>query len=565
MKKLLALTLTLLFLVVALAFSFSARSADEYDLLIKNGQVVDGTGSPWYAADVAIRGDRIVKIGKLTDARAQRVIEARNLVVAPGFIDMLGQSEMYVLIDPRAMSKIMQGVTTEITGEGESVAPVTEATVREQSDFLKKYDLKIDWRTLGEYFARLERQGAAINLGTFVGATQLREAVIGFDNRQPTADEMERMKKLVAEAMEDGALGVSTSLQYVPARFAKTEEIIELAKVAARYGGIYITHQRSEASAIIESLDEVFTIAERARIPAEIWHLKTAYKQNWGRMPEVLALIEAARQRGLDITANQYPYTAASTSLTACLPPWAIEGGTEKMLQRLKDPATRERLKREIPAEAKEWENIYRGSGGAAGVEIASVGNEELGRYEGKRLSEVAAEQKKNQLDALFDFIIADRGQTGAIYFMMLEDDVRDALANPWVAVGSDNGARATDGPLAGSKAHPRGYGSFPRILGHYVRDEKLLRLEDAIYKMTWRAAWRVGLRDRGQINEGMKADITIFDPEKIIDRATFEAPNQYPEGISYVIVNGAVAVDGGKFTGKLAGQPLRGPGYKGK
>jgi N-acyl-D-amino-acid deacylase len=565
MRRRLAPILTLLSLTIIATVPFSARGTDEYDLLIKNGRIVDGTGSPWYRADVAVRGDRIVKIGKLAEAKARRVIEARNLVVAPGFIDMLGQSEMSVLIDPRAMSKIMQGVTTEITGEGESPAPLNDALAREQGEYFKKYNLQLDWRTFGEYFARLERQRMAINLGTFVGATQLRALVIGFENRPPTPEELEQMKKLVAEAMEDGALGLSTSLQYVPARFAKIEELIELAKVAARYGGIYITHQRSEANAIVESLDEVFTIAERARIPAEIWHLKTAYKPNWGRMPEVLALIEAARHRGLDITANQYPYPAASTSLAACLPPWALEGGTEKMLERLKDPATRARLKREISADANDWENIYRGSGGAPGVMIASVGNEELGRYQGKRLAEIATEEKKHELDALFDLILADRGQTGAIYFMMSEDDVREALAWRWVAVGSDNSARATDGPLAGSKAHPRGYGTFPRILGRYVREEKLLTLEDAIYKMTWRAAWRVGLRDRGQINEGMYADITIFDPEKIIDRASFEAPNQYPEGINYVIVNGVIAVDEGKFTGKLAGRPVRGPGYQRK
>jgi len=565
MKRLLAPLLPLLCLAAILTFAYSAQNLEEYDLLIKNGHVVDGTGSPWYSADVAVRGDRIAKIGKLSDARARQVIDARGLVVSPGFIDMLGQSETYVLIDPRAMSKIMQGVTTEITGEGESAAPLNDALIREQNDFLKKYNLKVDWHTLGEYFSRLERQGTAINLGTFVGATQLREVVIGFDDRPPTPEEMERMKKLAAEAMEDGALGLSTSLQYVPARFAKTEELVELAKVAARYGGIYLTHQRSEANAIVESLDEVFTIAERARIPAEIWHLKTAYQPNWGRMPEVLALIEAARMRGLDITANQYPYTAASTDLKACLPPWAQAGGLEKMLGRLKDTAIRARLKREILADAKDWENIYLGSGGAQGVMVASTHNDELRRYEGKRISEIAAEQKKNELDALFDLILADRGQTGAIYFMMSEDDVREALARRWVAVGSDNGARATDGPLAGSKSHPRGYGTFPRILGRYVREQKLLSLEDAIYKMTWRAAWRVGLRDRGQINEGMKADLTVFDPEKVIDRATFDNPNQYPEGINYVIVNGAVAVENGKFTGKLAGRPVRGPGFKGK
>jgi len=561
------IALPLLGLLALAAFSVLAfpRQAEEYDLLIKNGRVVDGTGQPWYQADVAVKGDRIVKVGRLADARARSVIDARGQVVAPGFIDMLGQSEENVLIDPRALSKLMQGVTTEVTGEGGSIAPLNDELAKEAGEYFGKHNIQVDWRTLGQYFSRLERQGSAINLATFVGATQLRALVVGYNDRPPTAAELERMKQLAAVAMEDGALGLSTSLQYVPARFAKTDELVELAKVAARYGGIYITHQRSEANAIVESLDEVFTVAERARIPAEIWHLKVSGKGNWGRMPEILALIESARARGLDITANQYPYTAASTALTACLPPWALEGGTEQMLARLKDPSIRARLKREIRQDARDWENIFYGSGGAKGVMIASAGNPELKPSEGKYLLEMAAAQKKDELDVLFDFILADRGQTGAIYFVMDEEDVRAALAKRWVAVGSDNGARATDGPLAGGKAHPRGYGTFPRILGKYVREEGLLSLEDAVYKMTWRAASRVGLRDRGQISEGMKADITVFDPEKVMDRATFSDPNQYPLGINYVVVNGQIAVEQARFTGKLAGRPLRGPGFRPK
>lgn len=550
-------------LVAVLAASRRPLVADEYDLLIKNGRIVDGTGAPWYVGDVAVRGDRIIKIGHLGDAIAKRIIDARELVVAPGFIDMLGQSEDYLLIDPRAMSKLMQGVTTEITGEGESIAPFNDELLRERQVYFKRYKVEVDWRTFDGYFARLERQGIGINLGTFVGATQLREYAIGYNNRPPTSEELEQMKKLAAEAMEDGALGISSSLQYVPARFAQTEELIELAKVAARYGGIYITHQRSETSKIVESLNEVFTIAEKAHIPAEIWHLKLSGKSNWGRMPEVLRLIEAARERGLDITANQYPYIASSTALVSCLPPWALEGGPEKMLARLKDPSARERIKKDIRSDSTDWENMFAGSDGGKGVLIASTGTKELQRYEGKTIAEVARIQGKDELETLLDFILEDRGRTGAIYFVMNEDDVRAALAKRWIAVGSDNGARATDGPLAGSKSHPRGYGTFPRILGRYVREQNLLSLEDAIHKMTWRAASRVGLRDRGQIKDGMMADITIFDPEKIIDRATFENPNQYAEGINYVIVNGAIAVDNGKFTGKLAGRPLRGPGYR--
>src|SRR5215210_6107068 len=368
--------------VAALLSSMLPRTAPQpapqYDLLIKNGRVIDGTGRRGYVADLGIKGDRIARIGKLSNARARRVIDAQGLIVAPGFIDLLGQSEINLLIDPRAMSKVMQGVTTEITGEGSSVAPINERLIAEEGEYYRRYNLTVDWRTLRQYFSRLERQGIGVNLGTFVGATQVRALVIGFDNRPPTTDELIQMRRLVAEAMEDGALGLSTSLQYVPARFAKTDEIVELAKVAARYGGVYATHQRSEANALDSSLAEVFEIARRASIPTGIWHLKAAYRKNWGRMPAVLAKIRAARARGLDVTADVYPYTAASTSLTACLPPWALEGGGEKMIARLNDAETRVRLKHDISTDSKDWENIYLGSGGAEGVLIGSVVKREL-------------------------------------------------------------------------------------------------------------------------------------------------------------------------------------------
>ena len=543
-------------------YLWSMFQSPQFDLLIKNGRIVDGSGRAAYVADIGIKDDRIVSIGKLSQATATRTIDARGLVVAPGFIDMLGQSETYLLIDPRAMSKVMMGVTTEITGEGESIAPINERQIKEQEDFLKRFNLTIDWRTLDEYFKRLEKQGSGVNLGTFVGATQVREYVIGYDDRPPTPPEMDQMKKLVAAAMRDGALGLSTSLQYVPARFAKTDELIELAKVAHQYGGIYATHQRSEANTMDASLDEVFEIAQKAQIPVEIWHLKTAYKKNWGRMPNVLARIKQARDRGLDVTADIYPYIAGSTALSACLPPWAQEGGVDKMLTRLRDPQTRQRLKKEISEDQTEWENIYLGSGGPSGVLIGSVVNRELEPLQGKRISEIAAEQKKDPLDTLFDFILADHGQTGAIYFMMSEADMRAAMQSPYVSFCTDSGSRATDGPLAGSKSHPRGWGSYPRILGQYVRDEKLLSLESAIHKMTGGPAARVGLRDRGLIKEGMFADVTIFDPAKVIDKATFDSPNQYPVGIEYVLVNGKISVDQGKRTTALAGRVLRGSGY---
>ena len=541
----------------------SAAPPPEYDLLIKNGRVVDGTGRPAYDAEVAIKGDRIARIDKMPVASARRTIDARGLIVAPGFIDMLGQSESNLLIDPRAMSKVMMGVTTEITGEGDTIAPLNERLIQENADFYRRYNLTVDWRTLGEYFQRLEKQGIGVNLGTYVGATSVRAYVVGFDNRAPTAAELDQMRRLVADAMKDGALGLSTSLQYVPARFAKTDEIVELAKVARQYGGIYATHQRSEANALDASLEEVFEIAQRARIPVEIFHLKTAYKKNWGRMPEILRRIASARQRGLDIRADVYPYTAASTSLTACLPPWALEGGTERMLERLRDLNTRARLKREIMTDSNEWENIYLGSGGPEGVLIGSVVNRDLEATQGKRISEIATQQQKDPLDALFDLILADRGQTGAIYFMMSEDDLSAALRAPYVSICTDSGARATDGPLSRSKSHPRGWGSYPRILSRYVREQHLLTLEEAIHKMTGLPAERVQLRDRGLVRAGMYADLTLFDPQRVRDRATFEAPNQYPGGIPYVIINGQLSVDNGQRTNALAGRVLRGPGYR--
>src|SRR5215213_4798558 len=549
--------------LVILSMVLTSAQTPQYDLLIRNGLIVDGSGRAGYVADVAIKGDRIVSIGNLAQATASRTIAAQGLVVAPGFIERLGESEAYRLSDRRAMRKVRGGVTTEITGEGESIAPINERQIKEQADFLRRFNLTVDWRTLDEYFKRLEKQGTGVNLGTFVGATQVREYVIGYDDRPPTAAELEQMKQLVGDAMRQGALGLSTSLQYVPARFAKTDELIELSKVAHQYGGIYATHQRSEANTIDTSLDEVFEIARKAQVPVEIWHLKAAYKKNWGRMPHVLARIKQARDRGLDITADIYPYIAGSTALSACLPPWAQEGGVDKMLARLRDPQTRDRLKKEISEDQTEWENIYLGSGGPSGVLIGSVVNRELDSLQGKRISEIAAEQRKDPLDTVFDLILADHGQTGAIYFMMSEADMRAAMQAPFVSFCTDSGSRATDGPLAGSKSHPRGWGSYPRILGRYVRDEKLLSLEAAIHKMTGAPAARVGLRDRGLIREGMFADITIFDPAKVIDRATFESPNQYPIGIEYVLVNGKLSVEKGQRTNALAGRVLRGPGFR--
>ena len=542
----------------------AAATSESFDVLITNGRVVDGTGAPWYRADVGIIGDRIAAIGQLAGRDAKARVDASTLVVSPGFIDMLGQSEFNVLVDPRAASKITQGITTEITGEGASIAPLNDALVKSAQAQYDRFKVTLDFRTLDEYFARLERNRPSLNVGTFVGAGGLRAYVVGQTQRAATADEIEQMKKLVAQAMEHGALGVSTSLQYVPGRFASTEEIVELAKVAKQYGGIYISHQRSESSQIMTSLDEVFTVAERANIPAEVWHLKTAYRANWGRMPEVLKRFDAARARGLDVTANMYPYDRASNGLDACLPLWVREGGLEQMLQRLKDPSLRDRIKRDMEdANASDWENQWYGSGGGAGVMVSTVLDPSLRKWEGKNLVHIGKEMGKDPRDAAMDLVIADRGETSVIISIMREDDVRAALANPMVSIGTDSGARAEDGPFSESKSHPRAWGSFPRVLGKYVRDEKLMTLEEAIRRFTSRPAARVGIADRGLLKPGFRADITIFNPDTIIDRSTFEDPTHYSQGVEHVFVNGQAVVSGGKITDARPGDPVRGPGYK--
>ena len=551
-----------LFLV---GYVVAQRTPNRFDVVIRNGRIVDGTGAPWFRGDVGISGDRIAAVGSLAGTPAAVTIDATDLVVSPGFIDLLGQSEFNVLVDSRAASKIMQGVTTEVTGEGDSIAPLNDRLIKERKAQAEHFGVAQNWRTLADYFRRLETQSKpAINLGTFVGAGGLRNYVIGKDDRRATPAELEQMKQLVAKAMEDGALGLSTSLQYVPSRFASTEELVELAKVASKYGGVYFTHQRSESSKIFESIDEIITIARKAAIPAEIWHLKTAYKANWGKMPEVLRKLEQARTEGLDLTADQYPYDRASNDLDACLPLWVREGGLEKMLARLRDPAERDRIRKDMDdPNATDWENQWYGSGGGDGVMLASVLNPELRKYEGMTMTQIGAAMGKDPRDAVMDLVIADRGESAVIISIMTEQDVRTALQHPLVGVGTDSGARAEDGQLAGSKSHPRGWGSFPRILGKYVRDEHLLTLEEAIRKMTSKAAARVHLTDRGILRPGMMADITIFDPRTIRDVATFEDPNHYSVGIRQVFVNGRRVVADGKITNERPGRPLRGPGYK--
>ncbi|HEY7287451.1 MAG TPA: amidohydrolase family protein [Vicinamibacterales bacterium] len=553
------------FAVLVSVHAGAQRAANRFDVLITNGRIVDGTGAPWYRGDVGIVGDTITAIGALGNATAATRVDASDLVVAPGFIDLLGQSEFNVLVDGRAASKVTQGVTTEVTGEGTSIAPLNDAMIADGAPSAKHFGVAQDWRTLGEYFRRLElRSRVAINVATFVGAGGLRSYVIGKDDRPASPAELESMKRLVAQAMEQGAVGVSTSLQYVPDRFASTDEIVELAKVAARYGGVYFTHQRSESARIFESVEEVLQISQRASIPAEIWHLKTAYSPNFGRMAEVLRRLEAARARGLDVTADQYPYTRASNGLSSCLPLWVREGGLDKMLARLNDPSQRDRIKKDMddPA-AITWENQWHGAGGGDGVMISTVLNPELRKYEGMTLTAIGQSMGKDPRDAVMDLVIADRDQTSVITSIMNEDDVRTALKHPLVGVGTDSGAQAEDGKLSESKSHPRAWGSFPRILGHYVRDEHLIPLEEAVRKMTSKAAARVHLNDRGVLRPGLKADIVIFDAATIRDVSTFEDPKHYSAGIRHVFVNGRRVLADGAMTAERSGRPLRGPGYK--
>jgi dihydroorotase/N-acyl-D-amino-acid deacylase len=555
-------------IAVAIAFAIAPAAqtpAARFDVLILNGRIVDGTGAPWFRGDVGIAGDRITAVGSLKGATAATTIDAANLVVAPGFIDLLGQSEFNVLVDGRAASKILQGVTTEVTGEGSSIAPVNDRLIQEAAPNAAHFGVAQDWRTLADYFKRLEQQShTAINVATFVGAGGLRNYVIGKDDRPATPAELDQMKRLAAEAMRHGALGLSTSLQYVPDRFASTDEIVELAKIAADAGGVYFSHQRSESARINESLDEVFAIAERARIPAEIWHLKTAYKANFGKMPDVLRRIEAARARGLDVTADIYPYTRASNGLDSCLPIWAREGGLDKTLERLRDPAIRARIRTDMDdATATTWENQWYGANGGDGVMLSSVLNDDLRKYEGMTITAIAKAMGKDPRDTVMDLVIADRGESSVITSIMDEADMQAALKHPLVGIGTDSSAKAEDGRLAENKSHPRGWGSFPRILGRYVRDEQLLTLEEAIRKMTSKAATRVHLSDRGILRPGMAADLTLFDPAAIRDVATFEQPNRYAVGVRHVFVNGRRVVADGAITSERPGKPLRGPGYR--
>ncbi len=544
-----------------------AAQEQPFDVVIAHGHIVDGTGSPWYSGDVGIRDGKIAVIGELSDAPAKRRIDAAGKVVAPGFIDMLGQSELTILVDPRLPSKIFQGITTEITGEGNSVAPVNDAMLAADRAGYEHYHLTPDWRTLREYFARIEKQGMGINLASYVGATSVRRMVLSDADIQPTPAQLDQMKRLVADAMKDGAVGLSTALQYAPAPYAKTEELVALASEAGQYGGIYATHMRSEGDAVLESIDEAARIGQEGHLPVEIWHLKAAGKANWGKMPQIVAKIDAARAAGVDISANTYAYTAWFNTFSAFVPPWAHDGGDVKLVARLKDPAARARIRKDMTTTGKDsagedWDNEWQEIPGPEAILIAVVQNPALLPLQGKRLSEVAALWHEDPIAALCDLLVKDKAFTEVAVFGMDEPDVAQALKQPWVSIDNDSQGTSPEGLLGTEHPHPRAYGTFPRILRKYVREENALTLPDAIRKFSALPAQRLRLTDRGVLKKGMWADVVVFDPATVTDKATYENPNQFSAGMEYVLVNGVPVIAEGKMTGALPGKVLRGPGY---
>lgn len=513
------------------------------DLKIIDGRIIDGTGAPWYRGDIGVRGDTIVAIGDLSNQPATVTLDAHDRAVAPGFIDLLGQSQASVFLDPHLEAKVRQGVTTEVTGEGFSPGPQSGPNAR--------------YPRLADFFRALERNGTALNFALFVGASNPREMVIGNVNRQPTADEMREMEAIVDQAMRDGAIGLSTSLIYLPAMYSSTEEIINLAKVAAKYGGVYFSHIRDESGGIDTALDEAFRIGREAHIPVNIWHLKVSHPNNWGRMPEVVQRIEAARAQGIDVAANMYPYTASSTALSTLAPDWALEGGYAEFQKRLQDPVLRARIAAELQDEVTKRREH--------GIWVGQIPNPALAQYQKKFIEDIAAEMGTTPAEALIRLFTESPASPSVIYFSMSEADVEYALKQPWVSIGSDSGSPPPQARATSAPAHPRAYGTFTRVLGHYVRDEKLFTVEEAVRKMTSQAADRVHLEDRGVLRPGMKADIVVFDPDTVRDVATYDNPHQFSQGIIDVLVNGVPVLQEGEMTKALPGRVLRGKGWNGE
>jgi dihydroorotase/N-acyl-D-amino-acid deacylase len=560
------MSLRLTFASLALCTSMGAAAADapatSYDLLIKGGHIYDGTGSPWYEGDIGIKDGHIVAIGRLGSASAKRIVDAHGLAVAPGFIDMLGQSDLSMLVDPRVPSKIFQGITTEITGEGESAAPLDDQMLKENQPGYDHYQIKVDWRDFPGYFARLKKGGMGINLASYVGAASIREMVIGYADRDPTPDELKKMQSLVADAMRAGAMGLSTALQYPSAPYAKTPELIALAQTAAGYGGIYATHMRSESNAEYAALDETFRIGKEAHIPVEIFHLKAAGKQNWGKAPEVIRRIEAARASGLDVAADTYAYTAWENSFSAFIPPWAHDGGNEAMIARLKDPATRAKIRHDMTTPGTGWDDEWLAIEGPHDIIITAANDKSMAKYQGMRIDEIAEQWHEDAIDTICDFLIKDHGSTEVAVFGMAEPDVALILQQPWVSVDNDASGTSPEGIMGQEHPHPRAYGTFPRIVAKYVNQEHKFTLEDAIRKFTSLAAQREHLQDRGVLKPGMWADVVVFDPAQLHDVATYDDPNRFSVGMQYVLVNGMPVVDQGKMTNALPGQVILGPGY---
>jgi N-acyl-D-amino-acid deacylase len=535
--------------------------AQDFDVIIKNGTVYDGGGGEGQNVDLAIKGDRIAGLGDYKNAKAKTVVDARGLAVAPGFTNMLSWSTESLIQDGRSQSEIRQGVTTEIMGEGESMGPVNdrvrEHMLKTQADI--KYDIK--WNTLAEYLQYLEKRGISCNIASYIGATTIRENVIGFDDRAPTPQELDQMRELVRKEMEAGALGIGTSLIYPPAFYAKTEELIELCKVASKYKGKYISHMRSEGNHLLEAFDELVRISREANIPAEVYHIKAAGQKNWGKIDTLLSRIEAAQKEGLNVRANMYTYTAGGTGLDACFPPWTEDGGYPALFKRLRDPATREKIKAEVKVDSDAWENLYLAAGSPDRIILVGFKSDKLKPLTGKTLAEVAKMRGKDPIDTAMDLVAEDESRIGTVYFMMSEENVKKELAKPWISFGSDEASQSPDGPFLKSNPHPRAYGNFVRVLGKYCRDEKVITLPEAIRRLSALPATNLGLDRRGMLKQGMFADVVVFDPATIADHATFEKPHQYATGMKHVFVNGTQVLKDGEHTGAKSGRALWGPG----
>jgi N-acyl-D-amino-acid deacylase len=540
--------------------AFVARAQD-FDVIIRNGAVFDGSGGGAQHVDLAIKGDRIAGLGDFKNASARTIVNASELAVAPGFINMLSWSTESLIQDGRSQSEIREGVTTEIMGEGESMGPLNEELkkrmLREQGDI--KFEIK--WNTLAEYLQYLEKRGVSCNVASFIGAATIRENVIGFEDKTPTPEQLDRMRELVRKEMEAGALGIGTALIYPPAFYAKTEEIIELCKVAAKYKGKYISHMRSEGNQLLEAFDELVRIAREANIPAEVYHIKAAGQKNWSRIDNLLSRIEAAQKEGLNIRANMYTYTAAGTGLDACLPPWTEEGGYPALFKRLRDPATREKIAAAVKIDSDKWENLYIGAGAPDKILLVGFKSEKLKPLTGKTLAEVAKMRGKDPIETMMDLISEDESRIGAIYFVMSEENVKKEMAKPWISFCSDEASQAPEGVFLKSNPHPRAYGSFARVLGKYARDERVIPMPEAIRRLSAFPATNLGLDHRGILKEGMFADVVVFDPTTIADHATFEKPHQYATGVKHVFVNGVQVIKDGEHTGAKPGRALWGPG----